>query len=86
MADGKNNVDIPKSRLAEIFGTPKECFDFLTVEVGYHLPDRPYCDMAWMSDIWDGSRKAILTKDVDTRRVPSIAHLRVVDLLSFLKE
>ena len=86
MTEQKGNVVIPKSRVEEIFGTPKECFDFLTIEVGYHLPDRPYCDMNWMSQIWDGSRKAILTKNIDMRRIPSIKHLRTADILAFLKE
>ena len=56
MTEQKGNVVIPKSRVEEIFGTPKECFDFLTIEVGYHLPDRPYCDMSWMSQVSPSSR------------------------------
>ena len=86
MVDKSMNVKIERGKIRDIFGTPKECFDFLTLEVGYHLPPRPYTDMDWMSAIWDGSRKAVLSKNVNSRRIPSVKHLRTEDVINFINE
>lgn len=86
MVEATKNVDVPKAKLREIFSTPSECFHFLTLEVGYHLPPRPYTDMDFMSEIWDGTRKAIKSEDVDSRRIPHFKQLRIDDLLNFIKE
>ena len=86
MADKTDNVQISRGKLEEIFSTPKECWEFLTVDVGFHLPDRPYVDMNWMSQIWDGTRKAVKSEEVDMRRVPSVKHLRTADVIQFLKD
>ena len=58
MVESTKNVDVPKAKLREIFSTPSECFHFLTLEHGFHLPPRPYTDMDFMSELWDGTRKA----------------------------
>jgi hypothetical protein len=85
MVEAKQNVLVERGRLSDIFGTPKECFDFLTLEVGYHLAPRPYTDMEMMAAIWDGSRKAVMSKDVCSRRIPQVKSLRTDDIITFLK-
>ena len=85
MVDYSNNVTVSKADIKKVFSTPKECFDFLTLDVAYHLPPRPYTDMDWMKEIWDGTRKAVKAKDVNVQRVASIKNLRTDDIIAFIK-
>ena len=37
-------------------GTVNELYQFMVYELKYALPDRQYCDVYWLGDLWHGRR------------------------------
>jgi hypothetical protein len=50
-------ANVHRADIAKVCSSKRDLHMFLTVEMGFYLPALPFTNMAWLSAIWQGTKK-----------------------------